>query len=64
MRDGRAPVEHSGDTRILRQVAEPALAQDLAARRFERSTEDTEQRGLAGAVATHQTDLVARHHGE
>ena len=64
VRDGGSPIEHSGDTRILRQVAEPALAQDLAARRFERSAEDSKERGLAGAVATDQTDLVAGHHGE
>ena len=64
MRDGGAPIEHAGDARILRQVAEPALAQDLAAGRFQRPAEHPEQRGLAGAVAADQADLVARHHGE
>ena len=64
MRDGGSPVEHPGDARVLRQVAEPALAQDLAAGVFQRSAEHPEQRGLAGAVAADQADLVARHHGE
>ena len=52
------------DPRILRQVAEAALAHDLAARRLERAAEHLEQARLAGAVAADEADLVARHHGE
>ena len=62
--DGCAAVEHAGDARILRQVPEPALAQHLAAGRLQRAAEHPEQRRLAGTVAAHETDLVARHHGE
>src|SRR3954449_11652572 len=64
MGDGRAAVEHAGDARVLRQVSEATLAHDLPPGRLERTTEHPEQRGLTGTVAAHQTDLVARHHGE
>ena len=62
--DGGAPVEDTGDARILRQVAEPTLADDLAGGRFDRATEHAEQAGLAGAVAPDEADLVAGHDGE
>jgi hypothetical protein len=62
--DRRAAFLPADDARILRQVTEPTFAQQLAARRLQSATEHTEQRRLAGTVAAHQTDLVARHHGE
>src|SRR3954471_23720625 len=61
MGDRRPAVEHAGDARILRQVAEAALAHDLSTGRLERTTQHAEQRRLAGTVAADQTDLVARH---
>ena len=64
MGDGGAAVEHAGDARILRQIAEATLAHHLAAGRLQGTTEHPEQRRLAGTVAPDQTDLVARHHGE
>ena len=59
MGDRRAAVEHAGDARVLRQVAEAALAHDLAAGRLERAAEHPEQAGLAGTVAPDEADLVA-----
>ena len=62
--DGRAAVEHAGDARVLRQVAEAALADDAPGRRLGLAAEDAEQAGLAGAVAADEADLVAGHDGE
>ena len=64
MGDGGAAVEHAGDARILRQVAEAALAQHLPGGRFDLAAEHPEQAGLAGAVAADEADLVAGHDGE
>ena len=62
--DRRAPVEHAVDARVLRQVAEAAVAHDLAAGRLDRAAEHPEQARLAGAVAADEADLVPRHDGE
>ena len=62
--DGGAPVEHAGDARILRQVAEGALADDPPGGRLGLAAEHAEQARLAGAVAADEADLVAGHHGE
>ena len=59
--DGRAGVEHALDARVLRQVAEAALAQDLAGGRLELAAEGLERGGLAGAVAADQAHLVLGH---
>jgi len=60
----RASVEHAGDAGVLREVAEAALAHDLAARGRVRAAEHPKQAGLAGTVAPDQTDLVLGHDGE
>ena len=62
--DGGAPVEHAGDARVLRQVAEGALADDPPGGRLGLAAEHAEQARLAGAVAADEADLVAGHHGE
>ena len=62
--DGRAAVEHAGDARVLRQVAEAALAHDPAGGRLGLAAEHLEQAGLAGAVAADEADLVPGHDGE
>ena len=59
VRDGRARVEHALNARVLRQVAEAALADDLACHRLSGATEHLEQAGLARTIATHQTDFFA-----
>ena len=59
-----APVEHAGDARVLRQVAEAALADDPPERRLDLAAEDPEQARLAGAVAADEADLVAGDDGE
>ena len=53
--------EHLGiaRARILRQIAEFTGPVDATGGREKVSGEHLGQRGLAGAVATHQTDLVA-----
>ena len=62
--DGGAALEDAVDARILRQVAEAALADDLPGRRLDGAAEHLEQAGLAGAVAADDADLVAGHDGE
>ena len=62
--DGGATVEDAGDARVLRQVAERALADDPPGRRLGLAAEHAEQARLAGAVAPDEADLVAGHDGE
>ena len=62
--DAGSAVEHARDAWVLRQVAESALAQDLARDRLISSPEHLEQAGLTCSVATDETDLVLRHDGE
>ena len=64
MVDTGAAVEDAGDARVLRQVAESALAQDLARDRLVGAAEHLEQAGLTGPVAADETDLVLGHDGE
>ena len=62
--DGGARLVRRVDARVLRQVAEAALAHDRATGRLGGAAEHLEQRGLAGAVAADDAHLVAGHHGE
>ena len=57
-------VEQTGDPRILREVAERALAVDDAGRGGSGAAEHAEQARLAGAVAADEADLVAGAHRE
>ncbi len=52
-------VEQAGDPRILREVAERALAVDDTCRGGSGATEHAEQARLAGTVAADEADLVA-----
>ncbi len=61
---GGAAVENASDAGILRQVAEPALADHPPGGRVDGAAQNTEQARLAGAVAADDADLVAGHDGE
>ena len=56
----RAHVEVAG-ARVLRQVSHPPGAGDRAVGRLALSGEDSGQRRLAGTIATHEADPIARH---
>ena len=62
------PVEREdlgvGGARVLRQVAHLSRAGDVAGSRQGLTGEDPGHRGLAGAVAADQADLVSRSHAE
>ncbi len=57
-------IEDAGDARVLREVAQAALAMDDARRRRRRASEHAQQAGLARTVAADETDLVAGADGE
>ena len=59
-----AAVQHAGDARVLRQVAERAPAHDAPGGRLGLPAEHAEQARLAGAVAADEADLVPGHDGE
>ncbi len=62
--DRGARLRRTFDLRVLREVAEAALAEHLAGRRLGRAAEHLEQRGLAGTVPADDADLVTGHDGE
>ena len=57
-------VEGRVDLGVLREIAEPALAEHVAGLWFVGAAEHLEQAGLAGAVASDDAHLVPGHHGE
>ena len=64
VRDRRSTVVDSGDTRILRQIAEASFAYDLAVDGLCLSSEDFEQTRLARAVSADKTHFVSCHDRE